>query len=186
MKLKEIQTDILLERGFGKQAKYTDLDYADAGADIIDLSASVISQVQLLVKLEPFTMENASFFKQNQIIISTLDTNQFLADYFYLLKQKHITAFAIDQIEGVDGEPLLSNIFFREKTVEGISKSLEDLFYLIIKAIAMSKNLHPTILTQPLLSQSLYCYQGEITNKEIAQKLHLNDQDFLSSFWQLN
>lgn len=185
-KIKEEGVQIWIERNYGSHASYTDLDFADAGGDILEDSFSVIQNSDILLKLEPFTLEEVGFLKPNQVIVSSLDISSLTKECFTIMKAKKITAFALDFIEDIDGNSILHDIFYREETPVGITVSLSNLTLPILLALALSSNLRGSIQTNPVLFQSLYCYNGEITKKEVAGKLDLPWKDFLSWYWNLN
>ena len=185
-KLKEENIQIWVERRFGLHASYTDLDYADAGADILDNAFSVIQSANIIVKLDPLTLGEAHFLKPKQVVVSSLDTINPSPEYFSILKEKQITAFALDAIEDMDENGMLNDIFYREETPADITSSLGNFILPIIASLVFSNNIRATIQTNPTLFQSLYCYDGEIAKKEIAEKLSLPWRDFLSLYWNLN
>ncbi len=182
-KLKADDIDIWIERSFGRHAGFTDLDYADAGADILETAASVIYSSNIVVKMEAFTPEELKLLKNNQIIVSSIDMMRISSDYFTLLKKKNITAFAIDFAEDLDGNSVLNEIFYREESKMSVIMALGNFLYPILIALAASTNLRSTIQTNPALFQSLYCYQGAVTRKDIAEKIGFTWTDFLSLFW---
>ena len=184
LKAENIQT--WTERRFGAHAAFSDMEYADAGADILENTQSVMQSSNIIAKLEPFTLEEISYLRNNQVIFSTLDLDRLSPEYFALLKKKNITAFALDRIEDFDGNSLLNDIFYREESPIGITLSLSNFILPLLLAVAKSSNLRATIQTNPSLFQALYCFNGEITQKNIAEKLQLPWRDFTSLSWNLN
>lgn len=185
-KLTEENLQVWIQRKFGVHAAYSDLDYADAGADMLDEGVMVILQSDILVKFEAFTLEEIRNLKPHQIIVSSLDLFNTNKEYFTLLKEKEVTAFALDYIQDLDGNSVLQNIFYREDTAEKITSALGDFILPIIQSLAFRTNLRSCIQTNPVLFQSLYCYHGDITHKEVAEKIGFPWKDFVSMYWNLN
>ena len=181
--IKKENVDIWIERSFGQSAGFTDLDYADAGADILENAAAVIQASHIIVKMEAFTLKELQLLKSKQIIVSSMDMMQVFQEHFTILKEKNITAFAIDFIEDLEGNSILNNIFYREEDKNAITVALSNFLSPILLTLIGSGNLRSTIQTNPSLFQSLYCYQGAITRKEISEKTGLPWTDFLSLFW---
>ena len=181
--IKKQEIGIWIERSFGEHAGFTDLDYADAGADILENSLSVIRASNIVVKMEAFSLKELKFLKPNQIIVSSIDIMQISQEYLTILKEKNITAFAIDLIEDLDGNSILNNIFYREESKMSVITALGNFLYPILITLAGSSNLRSTIQTNPALFQSLYCYQGAITCKKISEKANFPWTDFLSLLW---
>lgn len=185
-KIKNEEITIWMQRKFGNHAAFSDMEYAEAGADIADSSDEVMRNANIIVKLEPLTIHEARALRPKQIVISTLDINTLSVEYFQLLKEKEITAFALDYIEDMDGNSILNNIFYREETTAAITTSLSLFIQPILSNIAMSANIRTSIQTNPSLFQALYVFDGEIARRELAQKLDMPWKDFPSPFWSLN
>jgi len=184
LKAEDIQ--IWTERRFGAHASFSDMAYADAGADILENAQAVMQSANIIAKLEPFTLEEVSHLRNNQVIFSTLDFDRLSPEYFAILKEKNITAFALDHIEDFDGNSLLNDIFYREESPTGITNSLSNFILPLLFSVVKSSNLRATIQTNPSLFQALYCFNGEIIQKSIAEKLQLPWRDFISLSWNLN
>jgi alanine dehydrogenase len=181
--IKKEDIDIWIERSFGAHAGFTDLDYADAGGDILENAISVIRTSHIIMKLESLSLRELSFLKPNQIVVSSLDMMQISREYLTVLKEKNITAFAIDFVEDLDGNSILSDIFYREENKTSVITALSNFLYPILITLATSSNLRSTIQTNPALFQSLYCYQGAVTRRDISEKTGFPRTDFLSLFW---
>ncbi|MDL2308617.1 hypothetical protein LJC68_05920 [Bacteroidales bacterium OttesenSCG-928-B11] len=185
-KIKSEDIIIWMQRNFGIHAAFSDMDYAEAGADIADDQANIVQNADIIVKLEPLTLKEAHLLRPKQLIVSSLDINTLSREYFQILKEKNITAFALDYIEDMDGNSILNNIFYREETPAAITTSLSLFIQPLLLAIAMTNSIRASIQTNPALFQSLYTFNGDITRKEIAQKLDMPWRDFTSLFWNLN
>lgn len=185
-KIKEEDIIVWMQRNFGKHASFSDMDYAEAGADILDTPEDVIRNADIIVKLEPLTLEEAQFLREGQVVISSLDVNALSQKYFQILKEKKITAFALDAIEDMDGNSVLNNIFYREETAAAITTSLSLFIQPILIAISMATLIRLSVQTNPTLFQSLYTFNGDVTKKDIAKKLDLPWRDISSMFWNLN
>ena len=88
---------VILEHNAGKQASYSDHDYSECGAMIVDTVKEVL-QADLVLKVSPLTFEEASMLKGGQTIISSLHLTNHTEKYIRKLMQKKVTAIAFENI----------------------------------------------------------------------------------------
>ncbi len=88
---------VILEHNAGKQASYSDHDYSECGAMIVDTVKEVL-QADLVLKVSPLTFEEASMLKGGQTIISSLHLTNHTEKYIRKLMQKKVTAVAFENI----------------------------------------------------------------------------------------
>ncbi len=86
---------VLMESGAGTRSNYTDRDYTEVGAEIT-YSHEQVLQCDLLLKVAPPTLEEIDLLHTDQIVISPLQLTTISADYINKLKQKRITAIAME------------------------------------------------------------------------------------------
>ncbi|MDG1252380.1 MAG: alanine dehydrogenase [Schleiferiaceae bacterium] len=94
--------EILVERGAGLAARYTDHEYSEAGAQIIE-DRSQVFQCPVLVKVEPPSPKEWPLMVPNQLLLSVLQPNTITADYIQALQAKKITALSYGRILDEDG-----------------------------------------------------------------------------------
>jgi NAD(P) transhydrogenase subunit alpha len=63
---------VLVEKGAGEAAGFTDADYTSAGATIANDQQSLYSQADVILKVTPFTPDEASLVKEGAVTISFL------------------------------------------------------------------------------------------------------------------
>jgi alanine dehydrogenase len=98
---------ILVETGAGLTAKFSDREYSDAGAKIV-YSAKEAFEAEIVLKIEPPTLEEIQLLKQGNTLISALQIGNQHAEYLQALVQKRITAIAYEWIEDkVGGMPIV-------------------------------------------------------------------------------
>ncbi len=88
---------VLLDHNAGKQASYSDHEYSECGAMIVDTAKEVL-QADLVLKVSPLTFEEASMLKGGQTIISSLHLTNHTEKYIRKLMQKKVTAVAFENI----------------------------------------------------------------------------------------
>lgn len=93
---------VVIERGAGKEANFTDKDYTEIGAEIMD-SAQDVYKADIIIKVAPPTSEEIEWMQRNQTLISALQISTQSADYFKKLSAKKITAIAWDYIKDEAG-----------------------------------------------------------------------------------
>lgn len=93
---------IVVERGVGDAAKFSDTQYSEAGADLSDNPKDVF-QADLILKVEPPTLEELDLMHSNQTLISALQLPIQPKDFLKKLIDKKVTAIAYDYIKDEDG-----------------------------------------------------------------------------------
>ena len=94
---------VSIETGAGLSANYSDMDYSNAGAQIV-FSHKEIFENDIILKIEPLKEEEFEFIKPNATLISTLNLPVLNQAYFNNLNKKKITAIAFEFIEDKVGE----------------------------------------------------------------------------------
>jgi len=98
---------ILFEASAGNSAKYSDKEFADAGAKIC-YTPNEVFEADVVLKIAPPTLEEIGYMKNGKAIISALQTSTLEKQFFQELCKKQITALAFDLIEDkVGGLPIV-------------------------------------------------------------------------------
>ncbi|NAS13598.1 alanine dehydrogenase [Poritiphilus flavus] len=111
---------VLIEAGAGTGAKFSDLDYTNAGATITNDTKKVFS-CPLLLKVEPPTLTELKMMNPQATLISALQIKTQSKAYFEELAKKRITAVAFEYIRDEDGKyPVVRSL----SEIAGISSVL--------------------------------------------------------------
>jgi len=98
---------VYVESGAGLKAKFTDTEYSEAGAKIV-YSTKELYQADIILKVEPPTMDEINLMGHGKTLISALQISNQSAEYIHALNKKKITAVAIELIEDkVGGLPVV-------------------------------------------------------------------------------
>lgn len=98
---------IWIERGAGEKANFSDHQYSEAGAKVVDSSEEVF-KANVILKIEPPTMEEVERFRPNQVLISALQVVSKDKSYFETLLKKKIIAIGYEFIEDkAGGKPII-------------------------------------------------------------------------------
>lgn len=89
---------VLVEAGAGQKANFSDHDYSEAGAEIVQ-SKQEVFKASMLIKVAPPTLEEIDLLTPSQIIISPLQLPTISAEYLQKLKQKRVIALAMEYIK---------------------------------------------------------------------------------------
>ncbi|MFO7574740.1 MAG: alanine dehydrogenase [Bacteroidales bacterium] len=100
--LVENGNEVLLQKGAGLGSKYTDKEYSDHGAQIIS-SANGVYESDVIIKVAPFSQEEAGRLKPNQVVMSYLNVLKLTEDTLSALIKKKVTAFSFEKIRDSDG-----------------------------------------------------------------------------------
>lgn len=100
--LVEADNEVILQKGAGTGANYTDKDYSENGAIITDSPARVFSS-DVIIKVAPFSEKEADYLKGNQVLLSYLNVLKLGEDTLAKLSRKKITAIAFEKIRDANG-----------------------------------------------------------------------------------
>lgn len=99
--------EIWVETKAGEGSKFTDKQYSEAGAKIV-FSPQEVYKAEIILKIEPPTLEELEFFRPGQTLISALQVGHINQEYINLLLKKRVTALAYEFIEDkVGGMPII-------------------------------------------------------------------------------
>ncbi|GCD76990.1 alanine dehydrogenase [Thermaurantimonas aggregans] len=93
---------IRIETEAGQGARYSDMDFSEAGAEIV-YDTKEVYEADVIVKVEPPSLSEIDFFKPKQLLISALQLKTRKREYFKKLMDKKITALAYEHIKDEDG-----------------------------------------------------------------------------------
>ena len=93
---------IIIESGAGDGANYSDTEYSEAGAKI-SYSTEEVFGCNMVLKVEPPTLEEISFMNPQSVLFSALQLKTQYKRYFEELAKKRITAIAFDFISDEHG-----------------------------------------------------------------------------------
>jgi alanine dehydrogenase len=100
--LVENDNEVIVQKGAGAGANYTDRDYSENGATITDSPARVFSS-DVVIKVAPFSEKDTDYLKGNQVIISYLNVLKLTEETLAKLIRKKVTAIAFEKIRDADG-----------------------------------------------------------------------------------
>jgi alanine dehydrogenase len=93
---------ILLETDAGRAARFSDHDYSENGAQIVQTREEVY-KADLILKVAPPDAEEVGMMKERQVLISTVNLQHQNQHYFRSLIRKKITALAFEHIQDAFG-----------------------------------------------------------------------------------
>ncbi|MGE8554522.1 MAG: alanine dehydrogenase [Chryseobacterium jejuense] len=89
--------EIIIESGAGEGSFFTDLQYSESGAKITNDPKEAFGQ-DLILKINPPTLDEIDFMKPNTYMVSALQINLRDKEYFLKLAEKKINAIAFEFI----------------------------------------------------------------------------------------
>jgi alanine dehydrogenase len=93
---------VVIETGAGEASHFSDNEYSEAGAQIAYTTKEVY-EADLILKVEPISVEEMEHLKPKQVLISAMQLNVHPKDYIKNLMKKKVTAIAWDYIADEDG-----------------------------------------------------------------------------------
>jgi len=100
--LVENDNEVIVQKGAGTGANYSDKDYTENGAIITDSPARVFS-ADAVIKVAPFTEHETDYLKGNQVVMSFLNVLKLTEDTLGKLVRKKVTAVAFEKIHDNNG-----------------------------------------------------------------------------------
>lgn len=99
--------EVWVETKAGEGSKFADKQYSDAGAKIV-YSPLEVYKAEIILKIEPPTLEEIDYFQPGQALISALQLGHLSPEYIAALNRKKVTALAYEFIEDkVGGIPIV-------------------------------------------------------------------------------
>lgn len=93
---------VLIEKGAGDAASYSDLEYSKAGAEITTDTKKVLG-CPIVVKVVPPTLEEIKFMTPHSVLWSTIQLKTLDPSYFKALAKKKISAIGFEFIQDKNG-----------------------------------------------------------------------------------
>lgn len=100
--LVECDNEVIVQKGAGLGANYSDKDYSENGASITDSPAKVYSS-DVVIKVAPLSEKETDYLKGNQVIISYLNVLKLTEETMAKLIRKKVTAIAFEKIRDANG-----------------------------------------------------------------------------------
>ncbi len=93
---------VIVQSGVGDTISFSDNDYSECGALIVQ-NIQEVYQADIILKVSPPNSEEIQFMRKNQTLISALQLKIQTPEFFKKLMDKKITAIAYDYIQDEDG-----------------------------------------------------------------------------------
>jgi len=158
---------VLIQRGLGIEHEISDYQFTEYGADIMEDELPIIALSSIVLKYAPFSVEDIFFLKEKQLIISTAPPELFTNEMVEFLHEKKITAVGINFLN-------LDN------------SQIQDTVCQLVSTLLFSNNPQRAIQLNPLFLKSVYCYNGEICNRSIAENAGVPWKDLVELCWNWN
>ena len=88
---------IMVQSGAGNKIKISDLDYSEAGAEVVQ-SAEEVFKCDVLLKVAPPTLQEIDWMRPNQVLISPIHLPMLNQEYITRLQKKRVIALAMEYI----------------------------------------------------------------------------------------
>jgi len=92
---------VFITAGAGEKSNFSDLNYSDAGAEIVAENKEVY-KADIIIKTAPPTIEEIDFFTRDQLLISPIQITMVTKAYLEKLKQKRVIAIAMEYMQSED------------------------------------------------------------------------------------
>jgi len=94
--------EIYIEAGAGRLASYSDQEYTEAGAVMVEKKEELF-QCDIILRVAPFNSEEIELLRGNQVIISNLQIQSHCRETIDMLMQKKMTCIAYEYLENENG-----------------------------------------------------------------------------------
>ena len=93
---------IIVEKDAGERSNFSDYEYSEAGAEIA-YSQEQVFKANVILQVAPPTLEEIDLGQPGQILISPIHLPTMQEEYLYRLKNKRITALAMEYMKDTSG-----------------------------------------------------------------------------------
>lgn len=93
---------VVVEEDAGLESGFLDFEYSEAGAEIA-YSSEQVFKAHVIIKVAPPSLEEIDLCHPGQIIISPIHLPSLSEEYIYRLKQKRVTALAMEYMKDQSG-----------------------------------------------------------------------------------
>lgn len=184
--LVERNIHVFMQHGFAEHAEFTDMDYADAGAEFVDDFFMLSHMTKVLVKFTPFTDEQIEQLREEQVIFSTQFQSQISAKQIEKLNEKRVVALAMNLIREEQGMYMTDKILSETWSASSVNIALSAFLLPLLEDLAVMTRMKFLLQRNPSLMQSAYCFNGCLCNREIAELLGQPWKDITSLCWDMN
>jgi alanine dehydrogenase len=95
--------EVFVEAGAGAHAHFSDAEYADAGAQVVDSAGELYGGSEVIVKVLPPRPDELALMQEKQVLISALHLGGITAGYLQRLMDLRVTGIAFEFIAEADG-----------------------------------------------------------------------------------
>ncbi|MEQ1745881.1 MAG: alanine dehydrogenase [Saprospiraceae bacterium] len=88
---------VVVEAGAGEKARFNDMDYTEAGAEIAH-SHEEVFKADMLLKAAPPTLEEIALMRPNQVVVSPIHLPLLKPEYIIELQKRRVIALAMEYI----------------------------------------------------------------------------------------
>ncbi len=93
--------EIYIETNAGKAANYSDDEYRNAGAVVVDNKAEVF-QCDIVLRISPFDQDEIDMLRGNQTLISNMQLHSHCSESIHRMMRKKVTSIAYEYMENED------------------------------------------------------------------------------------
>ena len=95
--------DVSVERGAGEEAHFSDAEYAEAGAELVDTAEELYGKSELIVKVFPPCEDELEWMQEKQVLISALHLGNMTPTFLRRLMDLRVTGIGFEFIAESDG-----------------------------------------------------------------------------------
>ena len=94
---------VLVEKDAGIASQFSNMEYSEAGAEIVE-EAKEVYKADVILKIAPPNNHEIQLLRKNQVLISSLNLKTLDKKFFQILSEKKITAIALENITDENNE----------------------------------------------------------------------------------
>lgn len=95
---------VLIEKGAGLEARFSDNEYSEAGAEIVYSAEELYNKSDMIVKIAPPVADEMEWMKPEQILISALHLGNMNRKFLDPLIERGVCCIGYEYMKGDDGE----------------------------------------------------------------------------------
>lgn len=100
--------EVIVEAGAGNAAKFSDNEYSEAGARIVYSSREALAEAQLVMKVNPPSLQEISYMAPGTMLISAIQISRISSEVVNAMLERKITSVAFELLnDEIGGLPIV-------------------------------------------------------------------------------
>ncbi len=177
---------IFMERSYGHYSGIADIEYADIGVELLDSATYIANNATIIVKYSPLSKEEFLQLSSKTVVISEISDDAIDYETSLHLLQNMITGIGYNHIETLRQENQLELLRLKSISITHFQQNLSDFISKVLASFLINRDIKNTLQLNPEYLKGVYCYQGHICHKKIAEYAQIPWKNIIDLCWNWN